>query len=137
LRFAVAQLPQIQGNSIKLTYGQLTGVAVSRTALNPTGAMTIAQKLSSQVAITALMQVSQLPPVRRDVTVDTSNNAPASVFAQSALIARSWLDLDKAKTDALFQDMVESVISSKSDPSGAVAEVSSSLAALLRAYTGQ
>ncbi len=132
LRFGVASLPQIQGSSIKLTFGQMTGVAVARTAPNPAGAVVVAQKLTSVIAVAAFAQATGLPPVRRDVPVDTSNDAALAVFAQSALIARAWLDLDKQKTDQLFGNMIESVISGKSQSNEAVGEVSQSLGALLR-----
>lgn len=132
LRFAVAPLPQIQGNSTTLTFGQMTGVAVSRTAPNPTGAVAAAQVLADAPGVLAFAKATNLPPVRRDVTLDTSADAASAIFAQSALIARAWLDVDKQKTDALFGGMVESVISGKSELSGAVAEVALSLGALLR-----
>lgn len=137
LRFSVALLPQIQGNSIQLTFGTLTGLAIPRTAANPSGALAIAQKLTDTKAITIFAQQTGLPPVRRDVAVDTSANAAGAVFVQSALIARAWLDLDPAKTDQLFKGMIESVISGGSSPGQAVSEVALSLGALLRAYVGR
>lgn len=132
LRFAVAPLPQIQGNSTTLTFGQMTGVALSRTAPNAAGALTAAQILTGPAAVLAFAQANKLPPVRRDVVVDTSADAAQAVFVQSALVARAWLDIDKQKTDTLYAGMIESVISGKSELSSAVAEVSLSLGALLR-----
>ena len=132
LRFAVAPLPQIQGNSTTLTFGQMTGVALSRTASNAAGALTAAQILTGPAAALAFAQANKLPPVRRDVVVDTSADAAQAVFVQSALVARAWLDIDKQKTDTLYAGMIESVISGKSELSSAVAEVSLSLGALLR-----
>ena len=132
LRFAVAPLPQIQGNSTTLTFGQMTGVALSRSAPNAIGALTAAQILTGPAAALAFAQANKLPPVRRDVVVDTSADAAQAVFVQSALVARAWLDIDKQKTDTLYAGMIESVISGKSELSSAVAEVSLSLGALLR-----
>lgn len=132
LRFGVAPLPQIQGNSTTLTFGQLTGIAIARTAPNPAGAVLVAQALTSQAAIAVAARESKLPPVRRDVAVDTSADAAQAVFAQAALVARAWLDVDKAKTDDLFAGMIESVISGKSEVGSAVAEVGLSLGALVR-----
>ena len=110
----------------------MTGVAISRTAPNAAGALIVAQALADAPAILAFAQETGLPPVRRDVTVDTSGDAARAVFVQSALVARAWLDLNKQKTDALFGGMVESVISGKSELSGAIAEVALSLSALRR-----
>ncbi len=133
LHFALAVLPQIEGNSAHVTWGQLTGVAVARSAANPSGAFVIAQKLSSQAGVAALAQATGLPPVRRDVAQDTSASAPASAAGQSALIAQAWLDPNPQKTDAIFQAMIESVLSGKSQPDQAVAQAAQQLQALLRA----
>jgi ABC-type glycerol-3-phosphate transport system substrate-binding protein len=132
LNFAVALLPQLQGSSSHATFGRLTGIAISRTAVNRTGALTIAEKLSGQTAVSLLASATGLPPVRRDVAVDTSGSAAASVFEQSALIARGWLDPDPSATDALFKAMIESVASGASDSATAVGQAASALAAMFK-----
>lgn len=133
LHFAVAPLPQIEGNAMRVTFGELTGVAVSLTAANPAGARIIAEKLGSQAGAAAFAETLGLPPVRRDVFQDTSANAPAAAAAQSALIAAGWLDPNGAKTDAIFQSMIESVISGKNQPSQAVSQAAQALRTLLKA----
>lgn len=131
LNFAVSLVPQLSGSTIHMTFGELTGVAISRTSPNQSGALTIAEKLTSQAAVSALATLSPLPPVRRDVSVDTSSNAAASVFAQSALISHAWLDPDPTTTDQLFETMIESVVSGSADPAGAIFSADQSLQALL------
>jgi ABC-type glycerol-3-phosphate transport system substrate-binding protein len=130
LHFNVALLPQLQGNAAHLTFGQLTGVAISRSAQNPSGALLVVEKLTGQQAISMLTPAVSLPPVRRDVVVDTSNNAALQVFVQSSLIAHSWLDPDPSQTDPIFKTMIESVISGAQLPAGAIAEAAQSLAQL-------
>ncbi len=132
LHFSVAVLPQVQGNSSTMTFGRMTGLAIPRTAPNPSGAFTIVQKLTSQSEIAAMVQQTSLPPVRRDITVDTSGNAASAVFVQSALIAHAWDDVDPSATSDLFKSMVESVVSGASQPDAAVSESSLSLQALVR-----
>lgn len=132
LRFGISVLPQIQGSSVHSTYGEVTGIAIARTSLNPNGALTIAQKLTSQSAIALASQLFALPPVRIDVPADTASNAAAAVFLQSALISRGWLDPDPNATSAIFKDMVESVISNKSNPGSATQEASLSMQELVR-----
>lgn len=130
LHFGVAPLPQLSGTSVHITYGLLTGLAISRSAHNPAGALAIAQKLTTQVAIAQVVAATNLPPVRRDVGVNTSNSAAMQVFAQSALIARGWFDPSQSATDGIFKTMVDSVISGASDPSTAVSEASQEFMAL-------
>ncbi len=132
LHFGVALLPQIEGNTTHLTYGRMVGLAISRTAPNVAGALIIAQKLSSVVGITAVMQETGGPSVRRDIAQDTSASASATVFAQSALIARGWLDPSPIKTNEIFQTMINSVVNGKSQPSEAVSEASQALQALVQ-----
>ncbi|HUD03002.1 MAG TPA: extracellular solute-binding protein [Candidatus Paceibacterota bacterium] len=134
LSFGVSVLPQLQGNSTQITFGQLTGVAISRTASNPQGALTVAEVLTGQQAISLLAQAVPLPPVRRDVSVDTSNNAPMQVFVESSLIAHAWLDPAPAQTDTIFQTMINEVLSGASAPAAAVGEASQALGQL---FSGQ
>jgi ABC-type glycerol-3-phosphate transport system substrate-binding protein len=131
LRFSVAELPQIEGNSNQIAYGKITGLAIARTAKNVQGALAIAQKLSGKAAVGLIAGALSLPPVRRDVAVDTTANAAAGVFVQSSLIARGWLDPDSNATDGIFQTMIESVVSGKSTPAAAVAEGTQALRQLL------
>ncbi len=122
-------MPQLKSGT-PATAARVTGVAISRAAANPDGAEVAAQVLSGKNAIGVLTTVSPLPPVRRDVGVDTSASASAATFARSALIARTWLDPGPA-SDVVFKDMIESVLSGKNDPSQAVFDGAAGLAPLL------
>lgn len=132
LHFGVAPLPQLSGAAVHVTYGELMGLSISRTAHNPSGALTIAQKMTAQAAVQAGIGIFNLPPVRRDVGIDASASAPMQVFAQSALIARGWYDPDSARTSSIFKTMVDSVTTGASDPATAVNEASQEFMALFR-----
>lgn len=132
LRFGVELLPQIEGSASSVTYGRLIALAVPRTSSNPTGALTVAERLTGARAVGLLSSLTGLPPVRRDVALDTSDNAALAVFVQSALIAHGWLDPAPTITNGLFQSMIESVISGKEEPAGAVAGAGQELSQLLR-----
>ncbi len=120
LNFGVSLMPQVKGGGGRVTFGHMYGLAIPRTSPNLVGAMAIAIGLSSQAGIVALSSHTTLPPVRRDVTIDTSKNAAASVFVQSGLIARAWLDPDPVKTNVIFGDMVQSVLSGKAQTQEAI-----------------
>jgi ABC-type glycerol-3-phosphate transport system substrate-binding protein len=127
LRFGVAKVPQVEGVSTRATYGRLTGLAIPRTSSNANGAAQIAQKLASAQVVSTLVELTGLPPVRRDVRVDTASDAAMAVFRESALIARGWLDPNSAETDTIFRTMVESVISGRQSTAGAVSEAATAL----------
>lgn len=130
LNFSVSPLPQLQGSTAHLTFGTIEGVAISRAAQNPQGALAVAEKFTGSQAVALLSQAFLLPPVRRDVVIDTSNNAPMQVFVESSLIARGWLDPDPAQSSQVFQAMVEDTVSGAQEPSGAVAQAAQAFAAL-------
>jgi ABC-type glycerol-3-phosphate transport system substrate-binding protein len=131
LRFAAALLPQISQGAGRVTYGSITGLAVARTSKNPQGALEVAEKLSGKDSIGLISGALSLPPVRRDVGVDTAGSATAGVFVQSGLIARGWLDPNPRESDSVFQAMIESVVSGKAPPATAVAEGAQALSELL------
>ena len=130
----MAVLPQIEGGSTHITYGKLLGVAIARSSQNQVGALLVAQKLGSAAASAAFSGESSLPSVRTDVTLDTSANAVAAAFVQSALIARGWDDPAPSETNVIFGNMVESVLSSKSLPPEAAAEAVSELQAIIQSH---
>lgn len=131
LRFGVAQVPQLQGSSLQLTYGVLTGLAIPRSARNIQGAAVVAQKLTGATAAGVLAGYTGMPSARRDVPQSTASNAAADVFARSALIARGWVDPNRTSTDEVFKTMIESVVSGRSEPVGAVSEAAQEFARLL------
>jgi ABC-type glycerol-3-phosphate transport system substrate-binding protein len=134
LNMGIELLPQIQGGGSSITYGNLTGAAVSRTAKNPSGAAAVAQRLAGGEVGAYLVQEMGLLPARRDLAIGTEGSAVASVFAQSALIARGWLDPNPSETDVIFRGMVESVSSGRSTPAEAVNDASRLLDQLLREW---
>jgi len=130
LRFGVATVPQIQGNSAYMTYGKLTGLAIPRASANQQSALVVAQNITNQAGITTVFQTFGGAPVRLDLSVDTSNNAVYSVFYQSALISRGWLDPNTAATDDIFKTMISDVISNKSQAGTAVTEAAQTMRTL-------
>jgi ABC-type glycerol-3-phosphate transport system substrate-binding protein len=126
LHFSVALLPQLKGVTAR-TWGDLSVLSIPRSAKNPGGAQQVAIKLTSQKAIGVVVRETGLPPVRRDVALDTSANAAAQVLSQSALISTAWFDPSPRETDGIFKTMVESVISGKDEPIGALSQASQQL----------
>ena len=123
IHVGVAMLPQVQGQSFTATYGRLYGLAIPRSAPNPTGALAIASSLTGTAGAVAVMTNLGLPSGRRDIGLDTRANAIQQVAQSSALVARGWLDPDPSTTAAIFQTMIESVVSGAQSPADAVGGV--------------
>lgn len=113
LNFSISQLPQLRDVNTKITYGKMTAFAIPNNSKNQIGA------LATGLALTSLENIIQssvdlgLPPVRRDALADKPTDAIGSVFYDSALMSKSWFDPDSDKTDDIFKNMTESVISGK------------------------
>ena len=136
IHIGVNPLPQIAGGDQRLTYGRMIGAAIARTSQNPNGALLVAEALGSQAGVTALATAAKLPPVRRDVTFDTSGNGPMATFVQSAIMSRAWLDPEPAKTDDIFKTMIESVVTGAAQPDSAVSQAVQALQLFYRNATG-
>ena len=78
-----------------------------------------------------MTQYTGMPPARRDVALDTAASAVTEIFARSALFSRGWVDPNSAATDGIFKLMIESVVSGKQEPAGAVSEAAQEFAQLI------
>jgi multiple sugar transport system substrate-binding protein len=131
LRFGVALMPQLQSSGTQLTYGRLTGLAIPRASQNPSGALAVAQVLTSAEAGALLLAKNTAVPARRDIPTGSDTSAVLQVFAQSAIIAQGWLDPDADATDSIFKDMVESVVSGNREPGAAISDAAQEFNLLL------
>ena len=120
LNFDISQLPQLRDSDKKVTYGKMSAFAIPNASKNPSGAFAVGLMLTNINNITALSDVTGLPPVRRDLLASKPNGAFASVFYDSALISKAWLEPDSVKTNDIFQNMVESVTSGRARLSEAI-----------------
>ncbi len=50
---------------------------------------------------------------RRDVIAQGEDDLYRKIIIQSALISRAWLDPDPLKSDAIFMQMVEDIVSNR------------------------
>jgi ABC-type glycerol-3-phosphate transport system substrate-binding protein len=132
LNFDVAPLPQTQGTDIKATFGKMYGVAIMKNSRFVGDAFRAAAIFSGANAQAYLVEGAKLPPVRRDMLAERPSDAFHSIFYDSALISRAWLDPDPEKTAEIFRDMIESSISGRARVSEAVGRANAELGELLR-----
>lgn len=132
LNFDAAVVPQTKDAARKATFGKMTGVAVLKNSRNVQTAFYAAFALSGKSFLDAYGKTSGLPPARRDLLAQKPRNADAltSVFYDSALISRAWLDPRPEETERIFSAMVSNVLSGRSTVSSAVSEAHESIAAL-------
>lgn len=132
LNFDVALVPQSRQAKKIITFANFYGLAVSKNSKDVPGAFSLALRLVDKVGIQGLVDTLKLPPVRRDILISTPPDAYMSVFYDSALKAKSWIDPDALGTSRIFQNMIEDITSGRANISEVVSRANSELQLLLR-----
>jgi hypothetical protein len=83
-------------------------------------------------SVSTLLQVMNVAPARLDLISAGSSDPVRTVFFNSALISRGWIDPDSNKTDQIFQDMVENITTGRSTVQDSVSTASMQLDNLLQ-----
>lgn len=130
LNFAVAGVPQIRGSSRSVVSGHVYGFAVPRASKNPVGAMLAAFELAGVVNSKALSVALGLPSARRDVLSQPADGNDV-LFGRQAVITRSWIDPEPAKTEAIFRAMIENTVSGAALVTEAVQRADQEMAEIL------
>ena len=127
----VTTFPQIKGTPTKLTYGRVTGIAISSFSKNTNTAFTTANLMSNGEFAEKLAGALGTPPARRDLLAKKPVDSFSPIFYNSALYAKSWLDPSTKDTDDIFRTMIDGVLSNQRTPSDAVSDAHSKLELLL------
>ena len=122
--FDVAPIPQIRpktgSNLNRATYGMMYGFSIVRSSANSMATFTVLSSLLDSSALSDLVSMSYLPPVRRDMIGAGTTDQYLKIFYNSALISKGWLDTNKTETSNIFQNIVESVTSGRSSSNDAL-----------------
>lgn len=129
--FSVAPMPQFKNSNTKVTFGRVTGLAISSFTKNPTAAFTVMSLLTTGDFAKELAASFTTIPARRDLLSVKPTDAYYPVFYSSALFARSWLDPSPLDTSDIFRGMIDKVLSNDMSASRAVDDASSKLGLLL------
>lgn len=135
LNFDVALMPQSQTSSENLTFGKVYGLSILKSASNVTAVANAFVTLTSSASQAIWSNVSGYPPVTRDLLAQTPTSPFMSVFYTAALQSRGWLDPNRSATDAIFGDMVGSVLSGSKSADEAVQDGNNSLNQLLKSFS--
>ncbi len=131
LDFDVTIVPQIDGTSIRSTFGSMTAVAISKHTKNIAAAINTASKLSGKDISSGLTKDLSVAPVRYDLLRNKPDDAYLTTFYNSAIMAKAWIDSDYDATDMLFKNLVRSVNSGSLSLGEALHRANSDLDAIL------
>jgi len=132
LSFDVTGVPQIKNSTTKRTYGEIYGMVINKKSSNIVSALAVADMFSKGDDAKNLSISLSLPPTNRAILTDKPTDPYLFTFFNSALIARSWLDPDKAKSDLVFKEMVENVLSNSLSINEAISKAQGQLELLLK-----
>lgn len=113
LNFDIAIVPQIEGVDARRTSARVFGVAVLNASKNQGDAFRAAALLASGGFGGILVEETGLPPVHRALLQNEPPFAYQSVFNESALIARAFLDPHPQETGRIMRAMIEDVTSGR------------------------
>jgi len=133
LNFDVTSVPQARDSIRKMTFGKMDGLAILKSSKNIPAAFKAAVLLSDAKFIHVLSNELNLPPVRRDLLAKKPSDASGSLslFYNSAIISRGWLDPSPDETEIIFQNMVERIVSMEAKISMAVSLANGEMEKLL------
>jgi ABC-type glycerol-3-phosphate transport system substrate-binding protein len=127
LSFDVTDMLQTKGTNIKRTYGNIYAIAVNKKSANITTAFTVAGMMSAGDMAKNLATAVSLPPASRTLLASKPTDSYLSTFFNSAIISRAWLDPDLATSDAIFNEMIQNILSNRLSTSDAVAKAQGQL----------
>jgi ABC-type glycerol-3-phosphate transport system substrate-binding protein len=132
LSFDVTGIPQIKDSTAKRTYGEIYAIAINKKSSNPAGAFGVAGMLSLGDNAKNFSVAVSLPPASRALLSTKPADPYLFTFFNSALISRSWLDPDKVKSDSIFKEMIENILSNNLSVGEAISKAQDQLDLLLK-----
>ncbi len=126
LNFDVTYMPQAS-NGRTVTFGKLTSLALSKNSRKIESAFGVLSTMSSDGLLAEISRIVELPPVARTLLSDKPTSPYATVFYDSALFSKAWLDPEPASTDIVFQSMIENIVSGRDRVSNAISRASAEM----------
>jgi ABC-type glycerol-3-phosphate transport system substrate-binding protein len=137
LNFAVASIPVPRETKVEITFARMHGLAVMKSSRNKQTAFYAIKQLLETKPSGAFAAAFNLPPVRRDLLSKRPTDSTLSVFYDSAIRSRTWLDPKPEGSDKAFRQMVESVSSGRNTIEESLMYLTKDLVTLVTPYQVQ
>jgi len=134
--FGVAPAPQIN-NSRTINYANYWAPTVSKISKNPEAAWEFLAFMSGRVGSAIYLNASNRPPARRDLVELIKNDVNFGVFAEQALSAKSWYQVDSQAIETIFAEMIDDVNFSRRSVKEALRFAESQVSLLISKYEQQ
>jgi len=110
LNFGIASMPQVKTATKDVNYANYWGLAVSHNSEAAKEAWQFIVWLTDKENAEAYLEAAEKPIARRDLVNWQKNDPDLGVFAQQALTAHSWYQVDNLTIEQYLADMIESVV---------------------------
>lgn len=133
LSFNVDKIMQVRGAKVEKTFGEINAVVISKKSTNLPSAFSVVGMMTSLDKAKDVSTVLSLPPALKSlISQKPMDNSYLHTFFDSALISRTWIDVENKQTDLIFKEMVENALSNIMNTSQAVSRASEQLGILLK-----
>jgi len=119
LNFAVAPIPQVNPASVR-TFASYWAPAVAKGTRYPYQAWQFVAYLASPEGVVPYLNAARRPAARKDLVDQQRNDPDLGVFAEQALTARNWLQVDNVAIEKIFLDAIDDVTIRREDESTAL-----------------
>ncbi len=117
LNFDIAEVPQGAQATVRRTYASFYGLALLKSSPNKAGAFTVLQTLGSADHSQTIADALHMAPAHRTTLTAGSNDRYGRIAYKSGIVARGWLSPAPIRTNEIFGQMVEDVLSNRLRPS--------------------
>jgi len=132
LNFDVTMVPQTLNATTKTTFGELYGFAFLKSSPNNTDAFDLVSVLTGPDAVSEFLQFYGAAPARNDLIAAGTLDPQKTIFYNSALIAKGWVDPNMDTTNTIFQSMVDDITTGNLDVNSSVQKADTELRTALQ-----
>ena len=138
LNVGIALMPQPNVTDRRVDFPNYWGLAVSNKSVNSAVAIDFVRTVATDAEIMgSYSDLTQKPPALRSLIQDKLNDPIFRVFAQQALTARSWPQIDNVRVEEIFSSMIESTTGGRLSPANALREAENSVTAIMQQRRGR
>ncbi len=120
-------VPQISDTAKKVDYGQMYSIGISKISKNLSGAIGVANLLTSKELAPRILGINYAP-VRRDLLAQKpKDDAEKTLLFNSAIISKTFFDPDASQTNKLLLKTVDQINAGTRDISSGIEAINSSL----------
>jgi len=132
LNFAVAPMPQIKTALKAVNYANYWGLTSSINSQASNEAWQFIIWLTGKESAQKYLEATQKPTARRDLIASQKNDQDLGVFAEQALTAHSWYQVDNFAIEQHLADMIESVVLSEVTLKQAITKAANQITLLMK-----